>query len=176
MCTFRFCVLSLCEFSVNLFVLLCNYTDHNHAWFPRAVIFGGFLVNLNELLNNHNRCNYVFFPVMFWLNVNIKNTFGFCSIITSITTIWFHYVSHLVRFQQLFFVWFVLALDSKMLWFLDLYSKSSQPNNSPSCFISTCVLRLHFWLALYTQNSQWYHKLFWVLRIWESNMAGWFTS
>ena len=27
---------------VNLFVLLCNYTDYNYTWFPFGVIFGAF--------------------------------------------------------------------------------------------------------------------------------------
>ena len=103
------CVVSLCEFSVSLFVLLCNNTDLNYTWVPRDVIFCGFLANLDELLCNHICCNYVFFSVlMFWFNVNFENTFGVCSVITFITTI-FDYIMLriLVRFQQLFLSYFI---------------------------------------------------------------------
>ena len=58
------CVVSLCEFSVSLFVLLCNNTGHNFTWVPCDVIFCGFLANLDELLCDHICCNYAFFP--FW--------------------------------------------------------------------------------------------------------------
>ena len=151
----------------------------------------------------------LFSVLMFWFNVNFENTFGVCSVITFITTIFDSIMLRiLVRFQQLFLSYFIpkcfdslctlsaclslnlkwheshlsnffiiwLFVDSTRAFDVDLLSQSSQPNTSPSCLIWTCFVILQLWFALYSHKSQWYHKLLWVLWIWESNMAVWIPS
>ena len=150
------CVVSLCEFSVSLFVLLCNNTGHNFTWVPCDVIFCGILANLDELLCNHICCNYVFFfsVLMFWFNVNFENTFGVCSVITFITTIFDSIMLRiLVRFQQLFLSYFI-----------------------PKCFDSLCTLS-----ACLSLNLKWHEShlsnsfIIWLFVDSDTSIRCWFV-
>ena len=161
--------------AIALAALHCNYTDHNCTWFSVGSLWIHLMFAPFHIHHNNIWFHYALNPcapsvIVFWL----------------ICTRTGH--RH---------IWFLNALIPCALWALvcrlipsccdssgaatralnvDLLSQSSQPNTSPSCLISTCFVILQLWFALYSHKSQWYHKLLWVLWIWESNMAVWIPS